>query len=310
MKLQLKVTFIILHTFCAITRADTVTLTPQLGLNTGRKLIQNQTPFPKWLSDFTGLSAWPDFDPPYIPLNFIDMNKIPDFDSYKQGDCSKVSKSMCSFDCHGCVADGDIQTCRKLSQTFDDGPSQVTEQLLNKLNSKLTFFVLGVNVVSYPDLYEKMMDKGHLIGSHTWSHKYLPSLTNEQIIAQIEWSIWAMNATGHHTPKWFRPPYGGIDNRVRAITEQFGLQSVLWDYDTFDWSLDGENPVKSERKIYSDIRKLKENRTGIILEHDGTEITAEVAIKIQDIIGNDQLTVAQCVGGNDYLHKYDDTPKH
>lgn len=267
----------------------------------------NQTPFPKWLTDFTGLTQWPGLDPPYIPLDFIDFEKIPPYQPYTQGNCFANPREACSFDCDGCVEPDDVYTCPKLSQTFDDGPSPATEKLLASLSHKTTFFNLGLNIVNNQDIYHKMLQQGHLVGTHTWSHPYLPSLSNEQIITQLEWSIWAMNATGNHTPKWFRPPYGGIDNRVRAISRQFGLQAVLWDFDTFDWQLlnsDDSRTSRTEQDIYDDVIRWKQVDKGLILEHDGAFMTVDVGVKINNLIGDDQLTVAQCVGGSDYIKKY------
>lgn len=273
----------------------------------GLSVFNGETPFPKWLSDFTGLSEWPGLQPPYIPLDFIDMTAIPDYIPYKQGLCNTNPRESCSFDCDGCVEHDDVFTCSKLSQTFDDGPSSVTEKLLDELQHSSTFFNLGINIVHYPEVYKKTVEKGHLIGTHTWSHPFLPSQTNEEIIAQLEWSIWAMNATGNHIPKWFRPPYGGIDNRVRAIARQFGLQAVLWDFDTFDWQLyapDSAFPLRTEQDVYDDVEKWKRVNRGLILEHDGSPRTINVGININKIIGEDQLTVAECVGGIDYIRQY------
>lgn len=264
-----------------------------------------QTPFPQWLTDFTGITEWPGLDPPYIPLDFIDFRKIPGYKQYRQGVCDANPRIACSFDCDNCVEPDDVHTCYKLSQTFDDGPSPSTEKLLDHLQHRTTFFNLGINVINYPEIYKKMVSRGHLIGTHTWSHPYLPNLTNEEIIAQIEWSVWAMNATGNHFPKWFRPPYGGIDNRIRAITRQFGLQAVLWDHDTFDWKLALDDSTQTEGKIYKNVVEWMKTERGLILEHDGIQKTVDVGININDLIGNDQLTVAECIGGVDYIQKFE-----
>lgn len=273
--------------------------------------VANRLPFPSWLSDFTGLTEWPGMDPPYIPLDFIDVNSIPDgIPRHGNGHCEPVinDHETCSFDCYNCVSADDVYTCPKLSQTFDDGPSLMTLKLLDKLKSKSTFFTLGVNIVLFPDIYRKTLQMGHIMGSHTWSHKFLPSLTNEQIIAQIEWSIWAMNATCGHLPKWFRPPYGGLDNRVRSIVRQFGMQNVVWDFDTFDWKLISEDDKSNqhELEIYEDIERFKKTKgsQGLILEHDVYPRTVEVAIEVHKLIGPDQITVPECVGGIDYIKKF------
>ena len=59
--------------------------------------------------------------------------------------------------------------------TFDDGPTPgVTEWILStldKYDAKATFFVLGKNVEMYPDLYKRILDAGHKVGNHTYSHQ-------------------------------------------------------------------------------------------------------------------------------------------
>lgn len=263
-----------------------------------------KAPFPQWLKDFTHLNDWPGMNPPYIPLNFIDFSKVPDIPRYSQADCPNVSRIFCSFDCHKCREHDDIVTCDKLSQTFDDGPTPATSQLLHSLKHKTTFFTLGVNIVEYPDIYRSILNNGHDTASHTWSHAHLPSLTNEEIVAQLEWTMWVMNATGHHIPRYFRPPFGGVDARVRAIARQFGLQSVLWDHDTFDWQvISGQ---RSESDVFHDVIQWKnKDEAGLILEHDTTYLTTNIGNEIEKIIGTNQKTVAQCVGGSNYILQYD-----
>lgn len=260
-------------------------------------------PFPNWLENFTKLNQWPGKEPPYIPLDFIDFKKIPNIPIRQPGTCP-TTRTQCSFDCFKCISYDDVYTCPKLSQTFDDGPSKHTLNLLNNIDSKSTFFTLGLNVVKNPDIYKEIKDRGHLLGSHTWSHKFLPSLTNEQIIAQFEWSIWAMNATGNHLPKWYRPPYGGIDDRVRAIARMFGMQAVLWDNDSFDWQMESKPRKRSKKQILNDIKVMKRKGKGIILEHDVFKSTTDLGIEINEIIGSDQLTVAQCVDGLNYVKEF------
>lgn len=263
------------------------------------KPVNSVVPFPEWLKDLTGLKDWPLMDPPYIPLDFIDFSKIENAPMHVDGDCREIVGDSCSFDCGRCVSYDDVYTCPKLSQTFDDGPTPATPMLLKQLKSPTTFFVLGYNVIRFPDTYQSAVKLNHVMGCHTWSHSFLPSLTNEQIIAQIEWGIFAMNATGHHLPRWFRPPYGGVDNRVRSIVRQFGMRSVIWDLDTTDWKINSKLDTKEH--VLSETKKNINGRNqGLILEHDLTSDTVNVAIEVNKLLP-DQMTVPQCVGGEDYL---------
>lgn len=267
-------------------------------------------PFPKWLADFTGMNDWPGLDPPYIPMDFINFDNLPHgLDSWihPEAACAPqlTTAEVCSFDCANCVAFDDVYTCPKLSQSFDDGPSPFTPQLTSTLKSKHTFFTIGVNIIRFPQIYRETADLGHVMGSHTWSHPFLPSLSNEQIAAQLQWSIWAMNTTYGHIPKWFRPPYGGVDERVRGIVRQFGMQCALWNYDTLDWLLE-VNGDRTDQDVVDDITEFKKmaGRTGLILEHDSVQRTVTVATKIYKEIGPDQMTVPQCVGGSEYLKTF------
>jgi chitin deacetylase len=259
--------------------------------------------FPSWLKDMTGLLQWPSEKPPYVAIPQIDLSTVPkDVPLRELGDCKGVDKTHCSFDCYRCVAVDDITTCPVMSQTFDDGPSPSTPKLLLELQSKTTFFTQGINVVRFPEIFRQQHAAGHLLASHTWSHAHLPSLTNEEVVAQIQWSIWAMNATAGVVPKYFRPPYGAIDERVRAITRQFGLIAVFWDRDTFDWRLNDNS--KPEHEVYQDVRNWKsEKSNALILEHDSTIKTVNAGIDISKILGPDQLTVADCVRGPWYQNQ-------
>lgn len=79
----------------------------------------------------------------------------------------------------------------QVSLTFDDGPHQNTIQILDtlkKYNVKATFFITGVNVTSQEriNILKRIIDEGHIIGSHTWSHFDLPSLSDDQIETEMK----------------------------------------------------------------------------------------------------------------------------
>ncbi|KAK9464744.1 CDA2-like protein [Lipomyces arxii] len=261
-----------------------------------KQVFWAQEPFPVWLADITGMHKWPGLDAPYVKGMNFNFTGIPDSLRYDQSICEAVPYSVCSFDCKHCVGPVDIRHCSDLIQTFDDGPTPDTPTLLHYLRhvqQKVTFFVLGIQVVVYPSVFRAMHSEGHLLATHTYSHKHLPSLTNEEVVAQLLWSIWAMNATAGVVPKYFRPPFGGVDNRVRAIAGRLGLTVAVWDLDTNDWRLNDKS--RSKEDIYSQIKAWRtSNINGIMLEHDNTMYTVDAGIAISDIIGKSNMTVADC----------------
>ncbi|VVT51179.1 uncharacterized protein SAPINGB_P003010 [Magnusiomyces paraingens] len=265
-----------------------------------RETSQGLAPFPKWLADITHLTQWPGRDAPFIPMAGINLTGIPDVPRRELGDCTKVTLEHCSFDCYRCMAVDEMMTCSVMSQTFDDGPSPGTPKLLDHLPTKTTFFTQGINVVRFPDTFREQHAKGHLLASHTWSHSNLAGVSNEEITAQIQWSIWAMNATAGIIPKFFRPPYGASDNRVRAIIRQFGLMSVFWDHDTFDWQVNDKK--KTPEQVILDVKGWKQDlsKGGIILEHDSTIDTVNLGVDVAKVLGSNQFTVADCINSKWY----------
>lgn len=248
--------------------------------------------------ELTNLTKWPGLDPPFIPV--VSLDGIPDDHRYRHERCNPLRlfpplthERNCSFDCDGCCAPDDIYSCPRFTQTFDDGPSLATQNLLDEFKGKASFFTIGLNVIEHAEIFTRTVEAGHFVGSHTWSHKHLPSLSNEDAAAQLQWSIWAMNATCGFIPKYFRPPYGGMDNRIRAIAARLGLKPIVWNFDTYDWQL-SKGKITAEEIIRNVKDWKKKYSEGIILEHDTSIENVNVAIQINEVIGSNQIAVDQC----------------
>ena len=111
-------------------------------------------------------------------------------------------------------------------QTFDDGPTNVTSTLLDYLdsvNQKTTFFEIGSQVADNYLLTQREYASGHQIADHTWSHPDLTQLSPEQVYAELLWTIYVIQASIGQIPKYFRPPYGFINNNVRTVAAQLNL---------------------------------------------------------------------------------------
>lgn len=151
---------------------------------------------------------------------------------------------------------------KQIALTFDDGPNnKSTVQILNilqKYDVKATFFVLGQNVAKYPEIVKQAAEQGHEIANHSWSHKNLTKLNQEQMHAEIDQASEAIFAATGHYPTAYRPPYGAINDNVR---KEIHLAPVLWNIDTMDWH--HKNPAKT----LATVRAHAKDR-GIILMHD------------------------------------------
>jgi len=133
-------------------------------------------------------------------------------------------------------------TAPEIALTFDDGPHPVfTPQVLDILaryQVPATFFCVGINVAAYPDLVRRVADAGHLVGNHTWSHPYLPDLTRDEVLRQVDATAAALGTAGLSTTL-VRPPYGARTPEALTWFAELGLTTVLWDIDTNDWSVPG-----------------------------------------------------------------------
>ena len=136
----------------------------------------------------------------------------------------------------------DITACpdaNAWAPTYDDGPGPETDAStitpLDTRKLKGTFFVTGQQVAEYPDVLLKAFKSGHQIAIHTWSHKALSTLTNDEIVAEIVWTARIIKEVTGSVPTMMRPPFADIDTRVRAIVNAMGLKIVMWNRDTNDW---------------------------------------------------------------------------
>ncbi|KAF9111418.1 chitin deacetylase [Mortierella sp. AM989] len=199
----------------------------------------------------------------------------------------------CYWTCEGCAAD-DITDCARPNTwglTFDDGPSVATPALLDYLKGQkldATFFVIGSNVVQYPQTVVREVAEGHHLASHTWSHHALTTLTNEQIVAEMKWTEKAvMDATGLRL-KYMRPPYGDINNRVRFVLKKLGYIPVDWTgdaFDTNDWQLPEKKMTESQvlatfTKSLDAYAASNKSAGFYCLEHDLDSITVGIAQKL------------------------------
>lgn len=159
--------------------------------------------------------------------------------------------------------------------TFDDGPGEYTDALLDELaesHAPATFFVLGKNVGRYPEAIRRMVQDGHQVGSHSYDHKDITKLTREGIEHEVQWTDEALQKAAGVTPEVFRPPYGAngvVYNRL------IPTPLVLWDVDTEDWlHRDAKKTVKTA---------MQEVKPGsIILMHDIHQTSVDAVPELVD----------------------------
>ena len=173
---------------------------------------------------------------------------------------------------------------RKVYLTFDDGPSDNTQAILDILkeyNVKATFFVTGQQAASHPERYQAIVEDGHTLGMHSYSHKYNEIYESEDNFGSdlSKLRIFIEETTGV-TPQFYRFP-GGSSNTVSDLP-----MSVFCDYLTdnsityFDWNVssrDAESPMRSAEEITRNCTQNLENfDNAVILLHDAASKTSTV----------------------------------
>jgi Polysaccharide deacetylase len=148
--------------------------------------------------------------------------------------------------------------------TFDDGPDAVyTPQVRDALASlgvRATFFMAGQNVDAAPQLAKSVVDAGHWVGNHSYTHPDLTTLSATQVRDQLSRTNTAIrNATGV-VPQFVRPPYGAFNDQTLGVFREFNLENAFWTVDTNDWQL------PSVATLVAEAVKVKDR--GIILMHD------------------------------------------
>ncbi|KAI6103954.1 carbohydrate esterase family 4 protein [Pisolithus croceorrhizus] len=128
-----------------------------------------------------------------------------------------------------------------LGYGFDDGPNcshNIFYDFLQSQDQTATMFYIGSNVMNFPLEAQRALADGHQVCAHTWSHRYMTALTNEQAFAEFyysETSLEMIKLVIGVTPTCWRPPYGDVDDRIRAIAQAMGLRTIIWQYDSSDW---------------------------------------------------------------------------
>ena len=158
-----------------------------------------------------------------------------------------------------------------IALTFDDGPGEFTQQMLDILaenDVRATFFVVGTHMEVWPELVTAVHDAGHQVGMHTWKHENLNEQTDYYVLNNLtKCQEWIQNLTGEET-KWLRPPYGITGSSTYYATRKLGLYIITWSVDSEDWL------SRDPQKIYDKILQDVENGA-VILCHDTYEPTLE-----------------------------------
>ncbi len=153
-----------------------------------------------------------------------------------------------------------------IALTLDDGPwGKSTEEvlaILAKQNVKATFFWIGLHLKSYPEVARKVVQAGHAVANHSWSHPY-KLVSPDLAKPEIENTSYLIAKTTQVQTRLFRPPGGILDNGLVAYAQQKNYTTVMWSIDPHD----SAPKVTAAEIVQRVVSQAKSGR--IILLHDG-----------------------------------------
>ncbi|HET8974786.1 MAG TPA: polysaccharide deacetylase family protein, partial [Pseudolabrys sp.] len=181
--------------------------------------------------------------------------------------------------------------------TFDDGPwpghtAAVLKALADQC-TKAVFFPIGKHSGWHPDIMKQVAAAGHSVGSHTWSHRDLSKLSQQDGIAEIEKGVAGVSIALGNTPTapFFRFPALRHPPELLKYVGERNIGVFSTDMDSFDFKM-----RKPDQVIASVMKKLEKHGKGIILMHDFQQATAHAAPELLKKLKDGGYKVVQVVG--------------
>lgn len=192
--------------------------------------------------------------------------------------------------------DGPGRRRPRIALTYDDGPTEHTEALLDELaavGASATFFVTGDSVRSRPEVLRRIAADPNLeIGSHSMTHPDLWHAPDGVVRDEVVESARLITDVSGRTVRLFRPPRGHHDERSRRWAAECGQAIVLWTLTSMDW--------KNQSAQASADAVTRSARDGdVVLFHDSVATTVEatrLVLRALSRQGFEFVTVTELLG--------------
>ncbi|KAF8339147.1 uncharacterized protein EI90DRAFT_3279504 [Cantharellus anzutake] len=218
---------------------------------------------------------------PHIPISTLTGGGSI---TYPSGSGSPTGPTICSA-YYECRAKGDLW----------DAPTGQQQPV--------THFFIGGNIyLNWKIFLQAFQDNQDDIAVHTYTHPHMSTLSNERVLAELGYTMQIIHdSTGGRVPRFWRPPYGDCDNRVRAIAREiFGLTTVVWNHDTSDWQLtDGTISYTQVQNSLKSFYSSPKSPGLVILEHELSALSVQAFIWSWPLIGKNgwtPVTIADAAG--------------
>lgn len=178
---------------------------------------------------------------------------------------------------------------KKIALSFDaawgnEDTAKILE-ILKKHDVRVTFFMTGGWVESYPEDVKAILAAGHDLGNHSENHKNMSQLSDEEKKEELMKVHTKVQELTGYDMFLFRPPYGDYDNAVVNVAKDCGYYTIQWDVDSLDWKDYG---VDSILRTVTQHKHL--GNGSIILCHNGAKYTAQALDTLIATLKNEGYT--------------------
>ena len=169
-------------------------------------------------------------------------------------------------------------TKKVLYLTFDAGyENGCTAKILDTLQKHqvpAAFFLVGNYIEKNPDLVQRMVNEGHIVGNHTMHHPNMSKLTTEDAFSKELTDLENLYraTTGEEMPKFYRPPQGVYSEENLKMAQKLGYKTVFWSLAYVDWNNDAQPTAQ-----YAFEKLLPRTHNGaVVLLHSTSQTNAEI----------------------------------
>ena len=171
---------------------------------------------------------------------------------------------------------------KKIYLTFDAGyENGYTEHILDVLkkhHAKAVFFLVGNFLETSPELVKRMVNEGHTVGNHTYSHPDMSKISDKESFQNELTKLEQLykETTGSEMKKLYRPPQGKYSESNLKMAQEFGYKTIFWSLAYVDWYNDNQ-PTEDEAmdKLIPRI-----HNGAIVLLHSTSETNSEILDKL------------------------------
>lgn len=162
--------------------------------------------------------------------------------------------------------------------TFDAGyENGYTAQILDVLrshNAPAAFFLVGNYLQQEPELVQRMLDEGHIVGNHTWSHPDIATVQTKEALAEQLTKLEDLfrEVTGQEMSKYYRPPQGKYSQDNLELAQSLGYTTVFWSLAYVDWY---ENDQPTRDQAFAKLIPRIHNGA-VVLLHSTSRTNAEI----------------------------------